>query len=378
MQILHLSDTHLGCMQFNLREREDDVYDAFNEAVETAIRDKVDAVVHSGDIFHVPKPSGTAMLKLGEALKRLSEHNIRFFFTLGEHDISRVRDTPAPYVFHRLGMATYIGDGKPYTYRGLTLVGLHKHRRGEGEQLRERLRGITPSPSGARSILVLHQGLGEFHPYAYELVMDDLPAGFDYYAMGHLHDHAVKQHSNGGIVCYPGSIDPTPGESIREFRKGFCMVDLSGDEANVEFIQVQSTRKQLRYTVEYDELDGFIKDIEPRIRGLQKKPILALKVRGRSLDGASVARTLSRLNDICLYYIWETEEYGRGVDAGRVYDSRPDVDRELLGLAIKALGDEDAARFAIDELLELLNSNDTDGAVDLVWRRFEDMIKQRQ
>ena len=41
MLILHTSDTHLGYAQFDLEEREKDVYDAFSEIVDAAVKDRV-------------------------------------------------------------------------------------------------------------------------------------------------------------------------------------------------------------------------------------------------------------------------------------------------------------------------------------------------
>jgi len=34
MRFSHISDTHLGLIQYNSEERENDVYDAFNQAIE--------------------------------------------------------------------------------------------------------------------------------------------------------------------------------------------------------------------------------------------------------------------------------------------------------------------------------------------------------
>src|SRR2546425_12568611 len=91
MLFSHISDKHLGVGQYHSEEREEDVYLAFNQAVNVSIKDHVDFVVFAGDIFHVPNPSGKAIVVLANALKRLKENNIDSFFVLGEHDISRDR-----------------------------------------------------------------------------------------------------------------------------------------------------------------------------------------------------------------------------------------------------------------------------------------------
>ena len=55
MLFSHISDTHLGLVQYGSEEREQDVYDVFNQAIDTSIKDHVDFVIFAGDIFHVPQ-----------------------------------------------------------------------------------------------------------------------------------------------------------------------------------------------------------------------------------------------------------------------------------------------------------------------------------
>jgi len=380
MQILHISDTHLGCMQFNLKEREEDVYEAFNEAIDTAIKDKVYAVVHSGDIFHVPRSSGSALHNIALALKRLNEHNIRFFFTLGEHDISRVKDRPLPLIFHRLNMAEYVGDGKAHIHGNLLIIGLHKHRRSEYDTLLNELKRIgdeSKAYSSTKKVLVLHQGLYEFHRYAGEFSVNDLPKGFDYYAMGHLHDHACKVFNDIGIVCYPGSIDLTPGEGIRDVKKGFCIVDLSSTEAKVEFVEIRSSRKSMLYEIDYENLDSSIASILNQVKSISngKKPLVYVKVRSRSsmIDNLRVSSILARLNEYCLHYTWEPVVMNSV--QSKVYTQRPDIDKELLSLAENILGDSKSAEFAVHDLLNMLVNDRVDDAIDAVWKRFHDMLK---
>ena len=92
-----------------LEEREQDMYDSFNQAIDISIKDHVGFVIFAGDIFHTPNPSGTAILQMANALKKLKENSIDSFFILGEHDISRMRATPVPYVYHNLQFSKYVG-----------------------------------------------------------------------------------------------------------------------------------------------------------------------------------------------------------------------------------------------------------------------------
>ncbi len=372
---LHVSDTHLGCAQFDLKEREQDVYDAFSEVVDTAVKDKVDAVVHAGDIFHIPKPGGTPLLKLAEGIKALDAKGIKFYFTFGEHDISRIIGTPSSYLFHKLGLATYIGTGEPVMHGDTMIIGFHKHRRGELEELVEKLQvaGERAREHTGKKILVLHQGMPEFHRFAGELRADDLPPDFDYYALGHLHDHFEK-HFEGmqGPVCYPGSLDPTPGEGIKESTKGFYFVDISGAEARPNWIQLQSSRKMFHYDIQYKELrEGvarIVKELESM--ALAKKPVLSVTVSGIEVDSAKMTAALAQLLPYCLHYAPNVRE--EATLEGRVLSEKPaDVQLEMLSLAEKVLGTKDAASFAVNELLPALERDDTEDALELVQKAFE-------
>ena len=78
----------------------------------------------------------------------------------------------------------------------------------------------------------MHQGIYEVNRFASEMSTSDLPKNFTYYAMGHLHDRFEKQFANlAGPLAYPGSIEMTPSEGIKDAEKGFFEVDISTKEA---------------------------------------------------------------------------------------------------------------------------------------------------
>src|SRR5690349_13090953 len=113
MLVAHISDLHLGYSQFNLEEREEDVYQTFAEAVDISIKEGAKLVLLAGDIFHTPRPTGKAVITLANALKKLKEKQIPAAFVLGEHDISRMRDVPFAYVFSNLGLAKRLKLDEP-------------------------------------------------------------------------------------------------------------------------------------------------------------------------------------------------------------------------------------------------------------------------
>ncbi|WP_054838336.1 DNA repair exonuclease [Sulfuracidifex metallicus] len=86
MQLLHISDTHLGKRQYGLEERESDVYETFSNLIDLAIEERVKAVIHTGDLFDQPNPPNNAIYHALTEIKRLTEKGIMFLNIPGDHD----------------------------------------------------------------------------------------------------------------------------------------------------------------------------------------------------------------------------------------------------------------------------------------------------
>ena len=370
MKFSHISDTHLGLIQYGLEEREQDIYDSFNQAIDISIQDKVDFVIFAGDIFHTPNPSGTAILQMANALKRLKENEIESFFVLGEHDISRVRSTPIPYVYHNLEFSKYVGRGEPVYYKDVMIVGFDKIRKNEMTGLEEkflRVESLADKHKGHK-ILVLHQGITEVNKFAGEVNSTDLPKNFTYYAMGHLHDKFLKQYDHlKGPLAYPGSTEMTTSEGIKETEKGFFKVDISDDEAKPEWIKLD-TRPQISVKTEFENIDSAIKELNEKISGLEKKPIIEIKIHGENLERDAIEGKIADLVIKSLHFSWKIFQND---DESSVLLNRPaQIDQELFKLAVNSLKSEKLAHFAINELLPLLSTRQVDNATQVVVENF--------
>ncbi|HEY7734471.1 MAG TPA: DNA repair exonuclease [Nitrososphaera sp.] len=373
MLISHISDLHLGYAQFGLEEREDDIYQSFNEAIDVSIKEGVRAVILAGDLFHSPRPSGKAIITLGNALKKLKESNIAAAFVLGEHDISRLRDVPFAYLFSNLGLAKRLRLDEPLVVDNCVIFGENKERRSNIDSLIDRLRNVrTGQHEGRKKILVLHQGLTDLNKFAGEMNATDLPPGFDYYALGHYHDHVEKCFDFlGGLLAYPGSLDLTPSEGIKETDKGFIIADLSRQETTTHWIRLEQMRKQFSIRINYAEMANEMTRIFDKAKASNngKKPVARIEVSGLDIDPRTVAASLVRLNNYCLHYVWQPVEEGR--PGATAYDSRPaDMDSELYRLSAKALESEELAQFAIEEILPLSANGDAGAVLDLVWEAY--------
>ncbi|MBI3841586.1 MAG: exonuclease SbcCD subunit D, partial [Thaumarchaeota archaeon] len=359
----HISDTHLGFVQYYSEEREQDVYHSFDQAVDTSISDHVDFVILAGDIFHVPNPSGKAILVLANALKRLKQNNIESFFILGEHDISRIRATPVPWVYHNLEFSKYIGSGKPFQYKDVLLVGYDKRRKNEIHSFEEdfaKADSLAKKHSGHK-ILVLHQGITEINKFAGELNSADLPKNFTYYAMGHLHERELKRFNHlGGPIAYPGSIELTSSEGIKDTQKGFYEVDISTPEPRANWIKLD-TRPQLSIKTNFDNLKEEIDLLSKKLQSYTRKPIVELIISGEKIETDKVQSQISRIYPLALRC------FGKAIRTDKVLGStfvdRPaKIDDEMLKLAKDILGSDQLANFAIRDLLPLLSANQIEEA----------------
>jgi len=372
MKFSHISDTHLGLVQYGLEEREQDIYDSFNQAIDISIKDKVDFVIFAGDIFHTPNPSGTAILQMANALKRLKQNEIESFFVLGEHDISRIRATPIPYVYHNLEFSKYVGRGEPVYYKDVMIIGLDKIRKNEMTGLEERFSGIESlaSKHNGHKILVLHQGITEVNKFAGEINSTDLPKNFTYYAMGHLHDKFIKQYEHlKGPLAYPGSTEMTTSEGIKETEKGFFEVDISEEDAKPEWIKLD-TRSQFSTKIEFSEIDSEIDELNEKISRLEKKPIIEIKIHGENLEREVIEGKILDLASKSLHFSWKIFQED---DESSVLLNRPaQIDQELFKLAVNSLKSEKLAHLAINELLPLLSTKQVDSATQVVVENFSD------
>lgn len=375
----HISDTHLGFVQYYSEEREQDVYTAFDETIDVSIKDHVDFVIFAGDIFHVPNPSGKAILVLANALKRLKQNNIDSFFILGEHDISRIRATPVPFVYHNLEFSKYIGNGKPVCYKDVMLVGFDKRRKTEAHTFEN---DFATADSEAKKhtghkILVLHQGITEINKFAGELNSTDLPKNFTYYAMGHLHERELKKFSNlGGPLAYPGSIELTSSEGIKETQKGFYEVDISSAEAKPTWIKLD-TRPQLAVRTEFENLKNEVDVLSEKLKTFARKPIVEIKIHGDNIETDLVQSQITRLYPLALRCFWkavQTEEN----NGSTIVDRPAKIDDEMLKLAKDILNSERWANFAIRDLLPLLSANQIDEANHLVIENFDHFKKEKK
>ncbi len=235
-RFLHAADLHLDSPFRGMSELPGAVRDILKEStfsslkrlVQTAISEKVDFVVISGDIYDLSDRSLRAQIRFQRAMEQLAERGIRVFAIHGNHDpengaraelswpdtvrffpSDRVEEIPAVGADGRLLARVY---GISYGTAAVT------------DNLA--LRFQPNRDASVYRIGLLHtnvDGDAAHDNYAPCAKEELLRSGIDYWALGHVHHRRVL-HSEPYIV-YPGNLQ---GRSVRETgAKGCYVVDVA-------------------------------------------------------------------------------------------------------------------------------------------------------
>ena len=282
MKFAHLADTHLGYRQFGLIEREKDFYEVFGKVIDKIIEEKVDFVIHSGDLFETEKPSPLALLEFQKGLLKLKGAGIPMYAIAGNHDsVVRKGSIPPQVIFKKMGLKVISPINTNYVHDGVFIAGLPFYPASQNKVLKSKLAEISKKAADYdKSILVLHQGIDSYLNVQYELEIGDIPDNFDYYALGHIHKYIVTDFGKGKLV-YPGSGEIWKTDELRDYHengKGFVVVDLDGPKPQIKRVKIDMPRQFIDRSLDYNNLESGIAGIKETIKDLDKEPILKLRI----------------------------------------------------------------------------------------------------
>jgi len=227
MRFIHCADIHLDSPLRGL-----DLYDgapaeemrlatrrAFANVVDLAIERTADFVLIAGDIFDGDWPDFNTGLYFASQLRRLADAGIRVFLIYGNHDaVSKLtKSVPLPqnvFSFPSKAPATQVIESLGVAIHGQSFA---------SEAVTADLAAGYPAPyGGLLNIGVLHTALSgrEGHqPYAPTTSDRLTDKGYDYWALGHVHNREIVRESPW--IVFPGN---TQGRHSRETGAKGCMV----------------------------------------------------------------------------------------------------------------------------------------------------------
>lgn len=352
---IHAADLHLGSPFQNLRAANPQVaaaadaatYRAFDRILTLAIESGVAFVLFSGDVYDTEDRNLTAQLRFRDGLRRLQSAKIQACVIHGNHDHlggaqarlewpENARFFPArssvPKILHAEGVPVAAVHGYSYPQRHVPESVLAHY-------------AVRPEDEGLFRIGMLHGNVGG-HPdhdaYA-PCSLEELGAlPFDYWALGHVHSHAVLR-THAPTVVYPG----TPqGLSPRETgAHGCCRVTVEPNGVvRVEFVPVHSLRwANLDVAIDgIDAEDALLRWIEKELDEVRAGEAGSLIARVRLTGRGAMHRVLrSPANVEALLQELRAEVQGEPfvwVDRLDV-ETRPDLDLEAYRESSSLAGD---------------------------------------
>ena len=215
---------------------------ALRRVVDHTIEAKADFLIIAGDIYDSKDRNLRALVSFRKEMERLAERNIPAYVVHGNHDPlngwgSEFQLPPNVITFG--GQA----DTEPFIRRGREVA----HITGVS-YMRERVTdnlasSFKPADNTPYSIAVLHANVGRqtgHADYAPAALAELLDAGFDYWALGHVHTRSVLA-AEPAMIVYPGN---TQGRNPRETGpRGCYQVDVDTySRAHLEFVDTSVAR----------------------------------------------------------------------------------------------------------------------------------------
>ncbi|WP_407376129.1 exonuclease SbcCD subunit D [Methanobrevibacter sp.] len=367
MRFAHLADTHLGHRQYGIFEREEDYYEVFERTVDRIIEEKVDFVIHSGDLFDSARPSTNALLAFQRGLLKLNDAGIRVYAIAGNHDsVLRKNVKPPIDIFEEIGLKI-IRLGEAFQEDDIFICGVPYVPKSQRDGLLKILEILSKEAQNhEKSILVLHQGLDKTLPAdAYELDLDELPENFDYYALGHIHNYFEEDYGKGKLV-YPGSMEMYKlNENFEAYGKGFCIVDIN-ETVTVERIKIDLPRMYFKEVIDFNNFESDLERISEKLSQFEVKPMMDLLVKGGDFDAAEVYEVIQEaigdkvLNLRPVFKPGKVLEDEDAIDSDRIFDPKTLLHERLQ----EKYGNAEITSLSLD-LLDYLSSKRMDDAKEV-------------
>lgn len=233
-RFLHAADIHLDSPLHGLSRYDglpvDDIRSAtraaFDNLIQSAIEQTVDFILIAGDLFDGDWRDMSTGLHFARAMGRLDQAGIPAFILAGNHDAASVISRTVPWPPN----VRLIGSRRPETHR-LPDLGVAVHGQSFATPaVTNNLVLAYPNPDDhCFNVGMLHTALAGrpgHADYAPCSVADLRAKGYDYWALGHVHEFEIVD-TNPHVV-FPGNVQ---GRTIRETGpKGAVLVTVEDQE----------------------------------------------------------------------------------------------------------------------------------------------------
>jgi DNA repair exonuclease SbcCD nuclease subunit len=375
-RFVHAADLHLdspfrgiGEASAGLREQlQSATLGALSRVVDHTIDSKADFLIIAGDIYDSKDRNLRALVSFRKEMERLAERNIPAFIVHGNHDPLNGWGSG----FRLPSNVTAFGgrtDTEPYIRGGrevAQITGVSYTRERVTDNLAASFKRGENAPY---SIAVLHANIGHqsgHADYAPATVNELSEAGFNYWALGHVHTRTVLA-TEPALLVYPGN---TQGRNPRESGPRGCYqvdVDTYG-RAQLQFIDTSTARwVNIELSIRsYSSIDQLIDSMVDRAReessSFEGPTIARCTLRGngplhRDLQRDSMSEELRAV--LGTVVIPESVRIATGPDFDMESLARTEtMISDFLGLADHALGEPEARQRLAESLMPLFRRRD--------------------
>ena len=228
-RFLHAADLHLDSPLRGLDRYEGAPVEVFRRAgrgalenlVQLALEQEVQFVLLAGDVFDGDWPDVNTGLFFVSQMAKLRKKGIPVYLVSGNHDAANRMSGSLPYPDNVYVFPT----DRPHTFQTPGLpVAIHGQSYAR-QDVRENLAAAYPTPAARYfNIGLLHTALGgrEGHqPYAPCDVNQLVALGYDYWALGHVHQRESVWDADRPLIEFPGN---TQGRHVRETGPKGCLL----------------------------------------------------------------------------------------------------------------------------------------------------------
>ena len=244
MKLAHISDTHLGyyaygkTAQGRMNQREVDVCGSFQRCLAAIEERDPDIVIHSGDFFHVVRPSNYSLIRAYRMLSNFQHKRMGKPFVIigGNHDTPQSVDSANILdLFADIeGVSIETRSAKLIETTVASVLCVPHYSLSSAENI-----SWAPLSGAKNTILVLH-GLADatkLETFNFEL-SETRPDDWSYVALGDWHVHERYARN----LCYAGSTDFTSTNIWEEAARPKGWIWFDTEVGELEFVQVE-TRK---------------------------------------------------------------------------------------------------------------------------------------
>lgn len=256
VKFAHLADIHLGAWRYP--ELQQLNLEAFKQAIDMCIKEKVDFIIIAGDLFDIAIPSLDILNEAVSELKKLEDAGIPCYLVPGSHDYS-VTGRTFIEVLERARLCKNVANFKeqngkiflnffPDKKNKVVFAGIGGKKTSLELEFFKKLEVEIPKEyKDMIKIFIFHTTLTECKQVETipSIDISNLPAGFDYYAAGHLHLTDIRKKSKEGkaLIIYPGPLFPNNVEELEKLRAGNFFI-VSYDATTKEF---KPEKKEIKF-----------------------------------------------------------------------------------------------------------------------------------